>query len=86
MNLVASGLPGRTGLALTGRPSQRQLKVDIAVLNELARSDRRFAAEFGADEEQLLLAWCQDVADAAGGLLGLRPDRTGAHQPSATRH
>jgi hypothetical protein len=63
---------------LSERPTPRQLKADIAVLNELARSDRKFAAEFGADEEQLLLAWCQDVADAAGGLLGLRSARRDA--------
>jgi tellurite resistance protein len=63
---------------LADRPSQQQLKADIAALNELARSDRAWAAEFGADEEQLLLAWCQDVADAAGGLLGLRDARRDA--------
>ena len=28
-----------------------------------------------ADSEQLMIAWCQDVADAAGGLLGLRSAR-----------
>jgi hypothetical protein len=33
------------------------------------------AQDFGADEMQLLVAWCQDVADAAGGLLGLRSAR-----------
>jgi hypothetical protein len=48
------------------------------VLNELARSDRAWAADFDADGEQLLLAWCQDVADAAGGLLGLRSARRDA--------
>ncbi len=36
------------------------------------------ADHFGPDDEQLLLAWCQDVADAAGGLLGLRSPRTDA--------
>ena len=36
----------------------------------------KLADEFGADDEQLMLAWCQDVADAAGGLLGLRKPRT----------
>ena len=66
---------------LSERPSQQQLKTDIAVLNELARSDRAWATEFDADGEQLLLAWCQDVADAAGGLLGLRsPRRDAEHE------
>jgi hypothetical protein len=63
---------------LTERPSPHRLKADIAAMNELARSDRQWAAEFGADEAQLLLAWCQDVADAAGGLLGLLPARRDA--------
>jgi hypothetical protein len=57
-------------------PTQQQLKTDLKALNELARSDSRLADEFGADDEQLMLAWCQDVADAAGGLLGLRKPRT----------
>ena len=56
-------------------PTKSQLKADIAMLNELSRSHRDIANEFDADEEQLLLAWCQDVADAAGGLLGLRSAR-----------
>lgn len=59
-------------------PSKQQLKADLAVLNELARSERKLKEEFGADEERLLLAWCQDVADAAGGLLGLKSARTDA--------
>ena len=63
---------------LSERPSPQQLKTDIALLNELARSDRAWAADFDADGEQLLLAWCQDVADAAGGLLGLRSARRDA--------
>jgi len=29
---------------------------------------------------QLLLAWCQDVADAAGGMLGLKSARTDAER------
>jgi hypothetical protein len=62
---------------LSEPPSKQQLKADLAVLNELARSDRKLKEEFGADE-QLLLAWCQDVADAAGGLLGLKSARTDA--------
>ncbi len=63
---------------LEDAPSKHQLKTDLAALNELARADRRMGDEFGADEEQLLLAWCQDVADAAGGLLGLGKARTEA--------
>ena len=63
---------------LSEPPSKQQLQADLAVLNELARSDRKLQEEFGADEEQLLLAWCQDVADAAGGLLGLKSARTEA--------
>jgi tellurite resistance protein len=65
---------------LSEPPSRQQLKADLAVLNELARSDRTLQEEFGADEEQLLLAWCQDVADAAGGLLGLKSARTDAER------
>jgi tellurite resistance protein len=65
---------------LSEPPSRQQLKANLAVLNELARSDRRLKEEFGADEEQLLLAWCQDVADAAGGLLGLKSARTDAER------
>jgi hypothetical protein len=63
---------------LTVAPTTQQLRTDLAVLNELARSDRRMSDEYGADHEQLLLAWCQDVADAAGGMLGLRSARTEA--------
>jgi len=65
---------------LSEPPSKQQLKANLAVLNELARSDRKLQEEFGADEEQLLLAWCQDVADAAGGLLGLKSARTDAEK------
>ena len=63
---------------LSEAPSKQQLKADLEMLNELARSDKALKQEFGADEEQLLLAWCQDVADAAGGLLGLKSARTDA--------
>jgi hypothetical protein len=65
---------------LSEPPSKQQLQADLAVLNELARSDRKLQEEFGADEEQLLLAWCQDVADAAGGVLGLKSARTDAEK------
>jgi hypothetical protein len=63
---------------LTEPPTKDQLRKDILALNELARSDRRWAAEVDVDDEQLLLAWCQDVADAAGGRLGLRSARSEA--------
>jgi len=56
---------------LSEAPSKAQLKADLKILNELGRSRESIAKDFGADDEQLLLAWCQDVADAAGGLLGL---------------
>jgi len=61
---------------LSEPPSKSQLQKDLGVLNELARNDRLMGEEFGADEVQLLLAWCQDVADAAGGLLGLKKARS----------
>jgi hypothetical protein len=65
---------------LSVRPTDAQLKANLAALNELARSDASGSPDFGADQEQLLLAWCQDVADAAGGLLGLKPARTDAER------
>jgi tellurite resistance protein len=61
---------------LSEPPSKTQLKKDLGVLNELARNERLMGDELGADQVQLLLAWCQDVADAAGGLLGLKKART----------
>ena len=60
---------------LTTPPNPAQLKGNITILNELARSRGQMADEFDADSLQMLLAWCQDVADAAGGLLGLVPAR-----------
>lgn len=60
---------------LSEPPSKTQLKKDLGVLNELARNERLMGDELGADQVQLLLAWCQDVADAAGGMLGLVPAR-----------
>jgi len=63
---------------LTVPPSEAQLKANLKALNELCRSHHHAAQEFDADTEQLLLAWCQDVADAAGGLLGLRSARHAA--------
>ncbi len=63
---------------LANPPTGTQLCKDLEALHELARGDKRWADHFGPDDEQLLLAWCQDVADAAGGLLGLRSPRTDA--------
>jgi hypothetical protein len=60
---------------LTHAPSAEQLKSHLAILSELARSHRGVGGEVDADSEQLMIAWCQDVADAAGGLLGLRSPR-----------
>lgn len=60
---------------LDERPASSQLKADLAVLNELSRREDSVARNYGADDLQMLLAWCQDVADAAGGLLGLRAPR-----------
>lgn len=65
-------------LWLTAPPTDAQLKANLVALNELCRSHHQAAREFDADSEQLLLAWCQDVADAAGGLLGLRSARHAA--------
>jgi hypothetical protein len=56
-------------------PTEAQLKTDLKIMNELSRGDSRRGRGFDADSEILLLAWCQDVADAAGGLLGLRAAR-----------
>jgi hypothetical protein len=61
---------------LSEPPSKSQLQENLRVLNDLARSDHLMGDEFDADQGQLLLAWCQDVADAAGGLLGLKTARS----------
>jgi hypothetical protein len=77
--LLAHG--GEDALArwLSDPPSRQQLRTDLAALNELARKDQgALTGGSGADEEQLLLAWCQDVADAAGGMLGLGRARNDA--------
>lgn len=77
--LLAHG--GEDALArwLSEPPSRQQLRTDLAALNELARKDKgAVTGGSGADEEQLLLAWCQDVADAAGGMLGLGRARSDA--------
>ena len=77
--LLAHG--GEEALArwLSEPPSRHQLRTDLAALNELARKGGvGLNGASGADEEQLLLAWCQDVADAAGGMLGLGRARNDA--------
>lgn len=77
--LLAHG--GEEALArwLSDPPTRQQLQTNLAALNELARSDRAgLTGAAGADEEQLLLAWCQDVADAAGGMLGFGQARNAA--------
>jgi len=56
-------------------PTVEQLKSHLVILSELARSHGNMSGDFDADSEQLMTAWCQDVADAAGGLLGLRSAR-----------
>jgi hypothetical protein len=63
---------------LTIAPTEAELKKNLKILNELCHSGGRRGDEFGADSEILLLAWCQDVADAAGGFPGLRAARDAA--------
>jgi uncharacterized tellurite resistance protein B-like protein len=60
---------------LTDPPSDAQLAADLQVLKNLTLSADEIAKDFGADEQQQLLAWCQEVADAAGSLLGLSSPR-----------
>lgn len=56
-------------------PSQSELESNLAIINELSRERGAVADAFDSDSLQLLLAQCQDVADAAGGVLGLVPAR-----------
>jgi len=76
--LLANG--GRSTLEhwLSVPPSQSQLKTDLALLNELCSADAQMADEFDADCAQMLIAYCQDVADAAGSLLGFTSARSDA--------
>jgi hypothetical protein len=60
---------------LSVAPTPAELKTNLAILNELSRGRGEMADSFDSDGLQLLLAWCQDVADAAGGMLGLVPAR-----------
>lgn len=63
---------------LARAPSVAELKSHLAILGELARSHGLMGNDLDADSEQLMIAWCQEVADAAGGLLGLRSARNEA--------
>ncbi|MFO1394990.1 MAG: hypothetical protein U1F09_14625 [Steroidobacteraceae bacterium] len=65
-------------LWLSTPPSAEQLHKDLRCLNVLSHERGGLADEFDEDSLQLLLAQCQDVADAAGGLLGLVPARRDA--------
>jgi hypothetical protein len=56
---------------LSIEPSTARLRTDLAILNELCSSHSKIDDDFNADCSQLLIAYCQDVADAAGGMLGL---------------
>lgn len=78
--LLANG--GRTTLEhwLSVAPTESQLRADLAVLNELCNSHHDVTDDFDADCAQMLIAYCQDVADAAGGILGLNSPRSEAEQ------
>jgi hypothetical protein len=65
---------------LSVAPSTARLKTDLAILNELCSSRSTAEDEFDADCSQLLIAYCQDVADAAGGVLGLTSARRESEQ------
>ena len=73
--LLANGGRATLELWLSTPPSSDQLHKDLRCLNALSRARGGLADEFDQDTLQLLLAQCQDVADAAGGLLGLVPAR-----------
>ena len=61
-------------------PTQSQLKTDLTLLNELCNSQRHRSEEFDADCAQMVIAYCQDVADAAGSVLGFTSPRSDAEQ------
>ena len=65
---------------LSVAPSTARLQTDLAILNELCSSHSKTDDDFDADCSQLLVAYCQDVADAAGGILGLKPARNEPEQ------
>jgi len=78
--LLANG--GRPTLEhwLSVAPTESQLRTNLAVLNQLCNSHDGLADEFDADCAQMLIAYCQDVADAAGSILGLNSPRSEAEQ------
>jgi len=57
-------------------PTESQLKTDLSLINELCRADAMMADDFDADCAQMLIAYCQDVADSAGSLLGFTSARS----------
>lgn len=65
---------------LSVAPSTERLRTDLAILNELCSSHSKADEDFDADCSQLLIAYCQDVADAAGGMLGLKSARHESEQ------
>jgi hypothetical protein len=65
---------------LSVAPSTARLQTDLAILNELCSSHSKTDDDFDADCSQLLVAYCQDVADAAGGMLGLKSARNESEQ------
>jgi hypothetical protein len=80
--LLADGGHATLERWLSIAPTEDQLRSGMAILNRICSGQGRLGQEFSGDFETLLIAWCQDVADAAGGLLGMRrarnPDETTA--------
>jgi hypothetical protein len=70
---------------LSVAPTESQLRTNLALLNSLCSSDGHGTDEFDADCAQTLIAYCQDVADAAGGMLGLTSARSEAEQSALKR-
>jgi len=56
---------------LSVAPTQAQLTAGIAMLNHLAKGHGEHGNVIDADDLHMLLLLCKDVADAAGGFLGL---------------
>lgn len=76
--LLENGGRGTLERWLSVAPTDAQLRADLALLNELCSSHG--SDEFDADCAQMLIAYCQDVADAAGSVLGLTSARSEAEQ------
>lgn len=70
---------------LSVAPTESQLRTNLALLNDLCSSNGHGADDFDADCAQALIAYCQDVADAAGGMLGLTSPRSEAEQSALKR-